>query len=277
MTLRNLFLSILLGPVLLAGSQAARADHGRDSCTGFITSVPAVISTQGTWCLKQDLSAANTSGSAIDIQANAVIIDCNGFRLIGGTNIWGISNSTNGANIKIRRCNIQNFSRGISLAGGSGHTIEDNRIDGCISLGIFINSNDSVVRRNWVFNTHAGNANSATGIFAEGSVDLLDNIVSGVTGSNVEGIEALGPASGRIAGNSVRGLTALQTFGEYIAIHAGADRVSIHDNDLVGDGSAGSIGIYGANDRSRVKRNTINGFATALRFCHDSGDNAIHP
>src|SRR4249919_759306 len=76
---------VLLAVCMLAGlPQTARAAESYDNCTGFITSVPAVITTQGTWCLKNDLSTALTGIVAIKINTNNVTIDCNDFKL-GGT------------------------------------------------------------------------------------------------------------------------------------------------------------------------------------------------
>src|SRR4249920_1444376 len=74
------FLAMLF---FLCGPRLAHAAQSYDNCTGFITSLPATISTQGTWCLKQDLATAVTTGSAILINTNNVTIDCNDFKLGG--------------------------------------------------------------------------------------------------------------------------------------------------------------------------------------------------
>ena len=82
----NLFrlISALLCTVPLLGlSTPARAAESYDNCTFTITSLPAVLSTPGVWCLKQDLSTNMTSGIAIDVQSNNVTVDCNGFKLGG--------------------------------------------------------------------------------------------------------------------------------------------------------------------------------------------------
>ena len=64
-------------------SPASTAAESYDSCTGFIESLPATISTQGVWCLRRNLATAMTSGNAITITVNNVTIDCNDFK-IGG-------------------------------------------------------------------------------------------------------------------------------------------------------------------------------------------------
>src|SRR6185369_16529682 len=69
--------------LFLTVPRLASAAESYDNCTGFITSLPAVVTTQGTWCLKQDLATAITSGNAITINTGNVTIDCNDFKLGG--------------------------------------------------------------------------------------------------------------------------------------------------------------------------------------------------
>ena len=61
-------------------------------CTA-ITSPPYVIATQGVYCLTGNLSTSITTGSAIEIQANNVTLDLNGFKL--GELVAGATNYTN--------------------------------------------------------------------------------------------------------------------------------------------------------------------------------------
>src|SRR4029079_7326065 len=102
----------------------ALAAQSYDNCTGYITVLPAIISTQGTWCLKQDLATAITSGAAITINTNNVTIDCNNFKLGGlaaglGTNAYGVF-ANNRFNATVRHCNVRGFYVGVFLAGASG-------------------------------------------------------------------------------------------------------------------------------------------------------------
>src|SRR4029079_11229258 len=114
----------------------ALAAQSYDNCTGYITVLPAIISTQGTWCLKQDLATANATGAAITINTNNVTIDCNNFKLGGlaaglGTTAIGIHAAAR-INATARHCNIRGFLGCIYFSGitGGGHAIEDNRFDG---------------------------------------------------------------------------------------------------------------------------------------------------
>src|SRR5688572_24458527 len=88
-----------------------------DSCTGTISSLPAVISASGTWCLQADQTTSLSSGHAISVTANNVTIDCNGFRLGGlaagpATGTVGVL-ATDRANLVIRDCHIRGFRYGV--------------------------------------------------------------------------------------------------------------------------------------------------------------------
>src|SRR5690606_14034939 len=94
-TSRILLTSLALLAGMLLVPHAARAAQSYDTCTGFIDSLPATINSQGTWCLRGNVSTAITSGNAIEVAANNVTIDCNGFKIggLGGgvaTRTWGI-------------------------------------------------------------------------------------------------------------------------------------------------------------------------------------------
>ena len=130
-------------PLLLLGlpcawPNAVFAAESYDNCTGFIDTLPATISTQGTWCLRKDLGTAVTSGAAIAIATNNVTIDCNDFKLGGlaagaGTLAYGIR-AANRYNTTVRNCNIRGFFFGLQFWGG-GHTVEDNRFDVDLDAG----------------------------------------------------------------------------------------------------------------------------------------------
>src|SRR6185369_12584927 len=104
--------------VLLVGfSLTCRAAESYDNCSGTVASLPAVISTQGTWCFKQDLATSITFGNAITVTTNNVTLDCNNFKLGGlaagvGTHAYGVYAGGYGAgrsNITVRNCNVRGF------------------------------------------------------------------------------------------------------------------------------------------------------------------------
>src|SRR5690242_4309124 len=108
--IRHIAASLLFLAGALLVPAAAAAAESYDNCSNTISSLPAVIATQGTWCLKGDLSTAITSGTAITINTNNVTIDCNNFKLGGlaagaGTSTYGIF-ASNRLNATVRHCNV---------------------------------------------------------------------------------------------------------------------------------------------------------------------------
>lgn len=200
--------------VLLAASAAgdARAE-AHDTCAGFIDAVPTVITTQGLWCLRRDVSTSIASGRAVDIQANNVAIDCNDFKIGGlaaGPASMAIGIHANGRqNITVRNCGVRGFRMGMSITGGAGHLVEDNRLDGNLYVGLNVTGENALVRRNRVYDTGGATAappSETYGIYAAG--DVIDNIVDGVravNGDNAIGIRVNRPGD-TARGNIVRNL-----------------------------------------------------------------------
>src|SRR5881227_2066237 len=125
--LRHLFIAIATLAAFAGASGPAAAAESYDGCFGFIDALPATITTQGIWCLRQNLDTSATSGNMIDIQTNNVTIDCNGFRLRGSgggasTTAVGIY-ATGRLNLAIRHCTIRGFLAGIELTGGSDYLV----------------------------------------------------------------------------------------------------------------------------------------------------------
>ena len=287
MNVRLPLFTVQLVLALLLVSDATRAAQSYDNCTGFITSLPAVISTQGTWCFKQDVTTAITSGDAISIAANNVTLDCNDFKLGGlaggiATQATGIS-AIDRLNVTVRHCNIRGFSQGVSLvgSGGGGHLVEDNRFDGNTYIAVSIQGDGSTIQRNRVFDTGGSTVNIvAAGIVAHNSVDVLDNTISEVfapTGSNGNafGINTVSSVAGRIIGNGVRGVVADGAGAPFGIYAASAVRVSVRDNDI--DGSGAGIGLHCTNNTSHARGNLSVNFATGFELCNDDGGNVTAP
>ena len=279
----------LLLALLLSVPFIAQAAESYDNCTGFITSLPTTISTQGTWCLKQDLATNITSGVAITIATNNVTIDCNDFKLGGlaagaATTTIGIY-ALNHLNASVRHCNIRGFRYGLYFDGvnGGGHAVEDNRFDGNTWVGLRVEGDGSVVQRNRVFDTGGSSVLAdAYGVVTLYSVDILNNTVSGVAatpsaGGSATGIFTAGNASGRIIGNGVNGVAKDGSGLAKGISNGGSDRIALRKNDVVGDGSSGSVGISCSSANGNAMDNVISDFVTALVSCTDSGGNVVVP
>ena len=274
----------------LVAMPAAHAAESYDNCTGFIDSVPAMISTQGTWCLRKDVATALTGVVAINIATNNVTIDCNDFKLGGlgagmGTISIGIWAGTQ-QNITVRQCNIRGFLKGVQL-GGAGHVIENNRFNGNTHMGIDLVASGSTIRGNTISttggSTQSAYAYNAFGINAADDVDVIDNTIEGVSpagdGSGdgeATGIYTYGSLAGTVSGNRIRGVVGRGTGSDRAIVNGANGRLHVFDNVMTGSGRVQSLGIICESAQGVVARNLISGFTTALGNCTDGGGNSVH-
>jgi parallel beta-helix repeat protein len=209
----------LSGALALASTwQYAHAARSYDACTGYIESLPATISSPGTWCLRRDLSTALSSGPAITVAANNVTLDCNDFKLGGlpagmATRATGIFADAR-SNTTVRNCAIRGFYMGMRLSG-SGHLVEDNRFDGNTYRGIWALGNGGTIRRNRILDTGgATGTTSAIALETQGAVDIIDNTITGVAASDeytstfARAVRAIQADGSVIAGNRIRDVVA---------------------------------------------------------------------
>jgi hypothetical protein len=280
-----MFVLLCMTPVLGAPA-TAHAAESFDNCTGFVTSLPAVIDTPGTWCLQQNLNFGIASGNAITINSNDVTLDCNNFNLNGlGAGLGSLSvgvGASDRKNIAIRNCEIRGFFEGTVLSGSIGghHVVEDNLFDRNTSVGIFVVGDGSIFRGNRVLNTGGSTRSSdAIAISAHNSVDVLDNVVSGVVATSryAFGLYIYLNRGGSISGNRIRGVIS-KGDGTKGIMTPNSSQLTLRNNELVGDSSAASIGIdcFGSSDE-RAMNNVIKAFATGLSGCGDDGGNVVGP
>jgi parallel beta-helix repeat protein len=276
---------------LLAAGHAlpVQAARSYDNCTGFIDTLPATITTQGTWCLRKDLATAINSGTAITIANNNVVLDCNDFK-IGGL-AAGLGTATIGVgmgdspklNATVRNCAIRGFNLGIVLGGG-GNIVEDNRLEANTYTGIYVWGDGSVIQRNIVRDTGGSTYQTgyAYGIYALYSVHVLDNTVSGVTptqdlgNARGYGIHVSDNADGTISGNRVAGLISFG-FGEgggFGIYTTNSGYISIVGNHVAS--ASGKIGIRCSGWNGEIARdNVVMGFADGINGCRDDS-NSLH-
>ncbi|MGH9658323.1 MAG: hypothetical protein ACRD96_07245 [Bryobacteraceae bacterium] len=150
--------ALLVVLALVLSVASARAETV--NCTA-ITTLPAVITEPGSYCFTGDLEASITSGLAINIRTDNVVLDLNGFRLSGlaaglGTQAIGII-AVNLQNITIRNGTISGFLTGIWLiaAGGvsRGYVVENIRAAQNTHIGIDVGGLGTIVRNNQVVAT----------------------------------------------------------------------------------------------------------------------------
>jgi hypothetical protein len=278
----RLLIGLLVAGAALAPAHAAES---YDNCTGTIASLPTTISTQGTWCLKDNLSTAITSGAAITIATNNVTIDCNDFKVGGlaagdATNAIGIT-ATSQLNATIRNCGIRGFRIGIALLGVSsaGHLIEDNRLDQNTEFAIDLLGSGHVIRRNRIVDTGGRPASILSlGIRALSSETVIsDNVFSGMTvtaaGGDVVAISALGDMS-EVARNTITGLApAPDASGQALGINMGSSEASsVHGNHILAAPAVNGNGIS-STAANLCGDNRVSGFDSAITVCTDAGGN----
>ena len=225
----------------LAATPAIAAES-YDNCTGFIDALPAVVSTQGTRCLRKDVSTAMASGTAISIQANNVTLDCNGFK-VGGLAAGADTGATglgwlNRTNVTVRNCSIRGFELGLHVNGSNDayHAIENNRFDGNTHVGIHLGGDNHRIVGNQLNDT--GGSPGWGGSFA---ISITGDSVL-VQGNSITGVWVSETANN---GNGlVRGISALYGRGNVFQ----DNRISA----LVPRGTGSAVAIDVAHSWSRA-------------------------
>ena len=175
----------LTGALLLTVGGPVMADTLR---CDRINSVPFVISSPGVYCVDRRLTTAMTSGAAITIAADDVLLDLGGHTLdgaAGGPETLAVGvHGVDRRNVTVRDGTVRGFRSGIRLeatsgASPGGHAVERVRAEANVSVGISVGGSGSVVRQNMVKGTGVGNTDhGGTGIGASGAgVRVLDNDV----------------------------------------------------------------------------------------------------
>ena len=211
------FIAVVLGLALTLGAVPTQAET--TNCTP-ITSLPATIIVQGVYCFTGDLATAITSGNAIEIQTNNVVLDLNSFKLGGlaagpGTQATGIF-ASNRQNLTIKNGTIRGFFRGIHLidSGASqGHVVEDIRADQNTFEGILVQGAGTIVRNNQVVATGGTTAfgvdADALGIAVSGTgPQVLNNAVINTVAQGTGtawGIRLVSVTGGLVVNNRITG------------------------------------------------------------------------
>lgn len=132
----NLGISILLVSCIGQWPASLKAETTDNSGATELTSLPASITTPGTYYLKSDFSVNMSNGQAIAVNASGVTIDLNGHTV---TNTYGLANTAAGiaangqAMITVRNGTITGFCYGVIFFASSfdassssyGHLVEN--------------------------------------------------------------------------------------------------------------------------------------------------------
>jgi hypothetical protein len=185
-------------------------------CHVYVRTAPFIISAPGHYCLVGDVKTSQTTGNAITVAADDVVLDLNGFSLDGsaagtGTRANGIF-TFDRRRITVRNGTVRGFFDGIQLgAGGAGVsnlTVERVRVDRT-AVGIAVRGlgGGHVVRDNVVTNSGGSTVPGETngvGISVYGTADVSGNVVMNTFGDSPVAFDLSGGGQ-IVSGNRVIG------------------------------------------------------------------------
>jgi len=221
MSARRILATLIVVPTVVLNTTTALAETV--NCTA-ITTIPAVISVQGVYCFTANLATNISTGIAIDIQTNNVVLDLNGFKLGGlsagfGTAAHGI-HALDRQNITIKNGTVRGFLKGIFLENVSlsqGHVVEGVRnnqvvatggtttIPNAGATGILMLGTGPRVLNNDVINTFKQGSGTATGVNFNGATGAFA-VNNRITAAD-RGIDYSNGATGKYRDNLTFGVT----------------------------------------------------------------------
>jgi hypothetical protein len=244
---------VLLGGFLML---SASLTFGETLACTPVSSVPTTLSTAGIYCLLGPLATGITSGAAITIAADNVVLDLNGWRLAGetagsGTKATGIYSTAR--NVTVQNGTVTGFYDGVDLRG-AGARAEGLLLDRNTYYGMLVAGRGALVRANRVTATGGSTVaanRAAIGIAVRGPGALIDdNFISGLTGTGTGG-----------------------EFGIYVVY---ADNVAIRNNVVTDDArptpAGRSSGIWVENSASAsIVAATVTNFQHGVEYHNSSG------
>jgi hypothetical protein len=159
-------------PLLALVPVSSTADEAK--CDHVITAIPFTISAQGHYCLGNDVATAATTGDAITIDANSVVLDLQGYKIGGqaaglATTAVGV-HVTNHSTVVVKNGLIRGFFYGVWFenSGGSNNNLAANiRADGNTDGGIRMEGGENNTVRDCVVGSTGGTTAPTGGIFVQ--------------------------------------------------------------------------------------------------------------
>lgn len=259
-----------------AAAAPAHAAQSFDACTGTITTLPATLNSGGRYCLVADLATAVTSGTAIDVNANNVTVDCNGFKignLAGGAGSNATGILTDRLNTQVTGCHLRGFKAPFMGVDAHGAQVTGNLFEGGLFYGLYLSGDATLIRDNRFVDI--GGATGGEAIRVDGRGEIRGNTIDGVT-------TGLGAAKGITGGgdfmvvdNTVRGLSGANVGDVYGIYFFGATHQVIERNRLQAPDDEGSGIVCSGN--AIVRDNSVIGYEHPLNNCVDDSGNVFRP
>jgi len=187
MSTLNRTVGALIAILSVAGGAWAQAR----SCQPLHSSDLPHIQSPGVYCLVEDVNVDISSGAAIEILADDVVLDLDGHFVLNSARDPGTSRGIRASNqdrITVRNGIVRGFERGVeietSYRSTGLHVLEELHITGCTLLGVHVHGAAALIRRNDVSDIGGVDTINAHGISASsGAFRIVDNDVMGLSSS----------------------------------------------------------------------------------------------
>jgi hypothetical protein len=174
--------------------------------TQTIDSLPYVIQKPGRYVLVRSLRTDMTSGAAITIEADSVVIDLSGFGLTNtagpGTEALGVY-GLGRRDVTVRNGTMRGFLTAVKLDEGALYRAEDLLVVGARLTGLEVCGSETLVLRNRVVDTGEGNSAASGLVVCGSSVQVLDNDILDTVGPEARSIEVRGAQGSLLGGNRI--------------------------------------------------------------------------
>lgn len=273
----------LLAVVLSIGATAQLAGTFDSLGNVAITSLPYTISEEGCYYLESSLNYDSSTGAAILIQADNVVLDMQGFKIENPSTLSitraNAIEAHGRSNISIKNGIIRGFWRGIYLTGPSssydthGEHVIDNLGIAQVPYAIEMRGHGNIIRNNHLSYTESSSSGSVYAMNLWGphtrvinndiieTVDPPDNYIN--IGIYLRHADNSVVENNRITRKQNGSVT---TYGVYCTI---TDNIILIDNRVVNY----KYGFYLSRQSNVYARNYVVGATTAFMNGIDGGDN----